>query len=102
MKFKYFNRAVRLRLSNRTVTSRCNNRYSIAVALLEIICEKERKARLVRKKKEIVKVDDLLFLLLTSGLTYTLQQNRNPLLKILDPPLHAHGGLVLVSQAGPE
>ena len=40
--FKYFNKAVRSRLSNRSVTSRCNNRYSIAVALLEII-RKESK-----------------------------------------------------------
>ena len=52
---------VKFKYSNRTVTSR----YSIAVALIEIMCEKERKARLMRKKK----VDNLLcfFLLSTSG-----------------------------------
>ena len=62
VKFKYSNRAVRSRLSNRTVTSRCSNRYSIAVALLEIMCEKERKARLVRNKKGIVKFNDPFFI----------------------------------------
>jgi len=80
---KYSNRAVRSRLSTRTVTSRF--RYSIAVALLEIMCEKERKARLLREKRGIVKVD-LFFFPLNFWLssTYTPQQNRNPLLKILD------------------
>jgi len=55
---KYFNRTVKLRLSNRTVASK----YSVTVVLLEILCEKERKTRLV-EQKWIVKVKDLFFAL---------------------------------------
>ena len=46
----------------------------------------------MRKKKGIVKFDDLFFALnFWLSLTYTPQQNRNPLLKILDPPLNQMG-----------
>ena len=44
----------------------------------------ERKARLARKKIGIVKVDDFFTLNFWLSLSYALQQNRNPLSKILD------------------
>ena len=66
---KYSNRAVRSRLFNRTVTSR--SRYSIAVALFEVMHEKERKTRLVREKKGIIKVDDLFLFALHFWLSLT-------------------------------
>ena len=52
VKFNYCNRAVKSRLSNRTITCRCNNRYSTAVALLEIMCEKVIKQGWQREKRD--------------------------------------------------
>ena len=61
--------------------------YSIAVALLEIICEKKKESTIGEKeKKGIVNVDDIFFCFVLFGsqllaeltVTYTPQQNRNP------------------------
>ena len=69
---KYSNRAVKYRLSNRTVTSR----YSISYGSF---IRNNALARLVGRKKGIVKVDDFFCSQFLAEVNlYTLQQNRYP------------------------
>jgi len=93
VKFKYSNRAVRSRPSNRTVTSR----YSIAVAF----SEKERKTRLVTEKRGLQKLMTfVLFLLffklfffcfkLLAEVNLHSSAEQKPPFENLDPPLYMY------------
>jgi len=61
---------------------------SFIIVFIKKYCVRKKESMVGRKKKESIKIGDFFFALnFWLSLTSTLQQNRIPLSKILDPPL---------------
>ena len=84
---KYSNRAVRLRLSNRTVTPRYSISFILGFHKKNIVWERNESMDWEREKRECKNWRPVFGLNFWLSLTSTLQQSRIPPLKILDPPL---------------